>query len=185
MGAGLPVGSEAPKGLDGVIVELSSPPATSTDPEPAPVRHLRDYTSDLARGDTWTRLSIMLRNLLLNWAILLPTFAAMLLLPVMDTYAVCLRCRANLDLKWLLAAAVMFGFIALGYVRLHAARELQCSTQQDQRRLGGCYPPALRVEPRRLFFEGVVVQGVDFSPQVLAAWIIAGSAHSGLLGRLW
>lgn len=80
-----------PRGLDGVIADLASPSPTSLDPEPPPVRHLRDYTRYLAPSagvlspDSWTLAAIVLRNLLLNWAILVPAMAAVLLLPVLNS----------------------------------------------------------------------------------------------------
>lgn len=50
---------------------------TAGDPEPATVRHLRSYTSFLAPAlgltlDSFTLIAIVLRNLLVNWAMLLP-----------------------------------------------------------------------------------------------------------------
>jgi hypothetical protein len=81
-----------PSALDQIIEDLGGPPPTGADPEPSPLRHLRDYTSYLAprsgllSADTWTLVAIFLRNLLLNWGILIPAFAALLLLPVFNTY---------------------------------------------------------------------------------------------------
>ncbi len=78
--------------LDRVIEDIGGAPPTGADPEPSPLRHLRDYTSYLAprsgllSADSWTLAAIFLRNLLLNWGILVPAFAALLLLPVFNTY---------------------------------------------------------------------------------------------------
>lgn len=52
-------------------------PHTSGDPAPRAVRHLRDYTSFLAPKfgltlDTWSLGVIVLRNLLVNWLMILP-----------------------------------------------------------------------------------------------------------------
>jgi hypothetical protein len=52
---------------------------TSGDPEPRTIRHLRDYTSYLAPKlgltlDTWALISIVLRNLLVTWAMIVPLF---------------------------------------------------------------------------------------------------------------
>lgn len=52
---------------------------TSGDPSPRTLRHLREYTSFLAPMlgltlDTWTLAAIVLRNLIVNWAMILPIF---------------------------------------------------------------------------------------------------------------
>jgi hypothetical protein len=54
---------------------------TGGDPEPQPVRHLRSYTSFLAPAlgltlDTFTLVAIVLRNLVVNWVMLLPVLFA-------------------------------------------------------------------------------------------------------------
>ena len=55
---------------------------TAGDPEPQPVRHLRSYTSFLAPElgatiDTTTLVAIIFRNLVVNWAMLLPLLFAL------------------------------------------------------------------------------------------------------------
>lgn len=60
------------------------------DPEPQPVRCLRDFTSYLApqwslfSGDTWTIITTYLRNVSLNWTMLIPIAMAMAALPLVD-----------------------------------------------------------------------------------------------------
>ncbi|MFZ1642238.1 MAG: patatin-like phospholipase family protein [Candidatus Contendobacter sp.] len=55
--------------------------------EPEPVRHLRQYTNymtprlGLLSVDTWTLLATYLRNLLLNWLVLIPILLAVSLVP--------------------------------------------------------------------------------------------------------
>ena len=57
------------------------------DPEPVPLAQLRDYTRLSARrtglfsADLWTLASTYLRNLLLNWLVLLPLIAAVICIP--------------------------------------------------------------------------------------------------------
>lgn len=59
-----------------------------TNPEPKPVRHLREYSNYMTpkvgifSADTWALFGIYLRNLFLNWTIFLPLLAALLLVPV-------------------------------------------------------------------------------------------------------
>ena len=56
-------------------------------PEPEPVRHLRSYSNyltpklGLLSADTWTLVATVLRNLILNWLVLIPLIAAVALLP--------------------------------------------------------------------------------------------------------
>ncbi|HEV7894041.1 MAG TPA: hypothetical protein VGP08_25725 [Pyrinomonadaceae bacterium] len=77
-----------PNGLLGVVKDLSpGARASKVEPEPEPLRHLRDYSSfitprtGLLSADSWTFIVIYLRNLLLNWVVLIPLFASLLLVP--------------------------------------------------------------------------------------------------------
>ena len=54
---------------------------TSGDPAPQPVRHLREYTSYLAPAmglslDSWDLVTIVFRNLFINWVMLAPLLLA-------------------------------------------------------------------------------------------------------------
>ena len=63
-------------------------PQTLLDPGPKPVRYLRDYSNYLTpklgafSADTWAFIGSILRNLFLNWLVLLPLLAAVLLVPL-------------------------------------------------------------------------------------------------------
>jgi hypothetical protein len=77
-----------PEGLKGVTRELANrAPVSKVDPDPRPIRYLRDYSSFLTpkvgalTADTWAFVAIYLRNLLLNWAVLLPLLVAVLMVP--------------------------------------------------------------------------------------------------------
>lgn len=56
-------------------------------PEPKPVDHLRQFSNYLTprlglfSGDTWTAAATILRNLLLNWLVILPLLAALVVIP--------------------------------------------------------------------------------------------------------
>jgi hypothetical protein len=74
-------------GLDRVIPRLrrdAPPPAPG---EPDPIQHLRDYNSYLSpragllSTDLWTLLATILRNILLNWLVLIPMLMFGLMLP--------------------------------------------------------------------------------------------------------
>jgi hypothetical protein len=74
-------------GLGGVVPRLrrdAPPPAAG---EPDPIEHLREYNSYLSpRGgafstDLWTLIATVLRNILLNWMVLVPLLASVLMVP--------------------------------------------------------------------------------------------------------
>jgi hypothetical protein len=60
---------------------------SASEPEAAPLRHLRTFSRYLApefgllSADTWTLATIYLRNLLLNWTVLVPLLLAALMVP--------------------------------------------------------------------------------------------------------
>jgi len=69
-----------------VVDHLAAAAPTSGDPEPQPIRHLREYTSYLSPRygftlDTLTLLSIVMRNMILNWLLLVPVAMALFCLP--------------------------------------------------------------------------------------------------------
>ena len=74
-------------GLNNVLDALSTPPRDLFDPEPKPLRHLRNFSNYLnpklgfTSADTWTLVATVIRNLLLNWLVLLPFAAAALIVP--------------------------------------------------------------------------------------------------------
>ena len=85
------------EGLAGVIQDLcpeansapGSPPSAraTLEPEAAPIRHLRAYSNYLSprlgalSADSWTLAATYLRNLSLNWLVLIPLLLAALALP--------------------------------------------------------------------------------------------------------
>ncbi len=76
-----------PRGIEGVVKALSSPPETPTNPDPSPVAHLRTYSNFLSpkvgllSADTWTMVATIVRNLLLNWLVFVPFILAALIFP--------------------------------------------------------------------------------------------------------
>ena len=69
-----------------VVAQLATAAVTSGDPEYRPVRHLREYTSYLAPKygfslDSLTLAAIVIRNMFLNWLMLVPAVVALLCLP--------------------------------------------------------------------------------------------------------
>ncbi|HEV2175356.1 MAG TPA: patatin-like phospholipase family protein, partial [Nitrospira sp.] len=76
-----------PDGVAGVAHELRRSPSDIQDPEPEPLKWLRRYSNYLSPRlglmsvDTWTLLGTYLRNLTLNWLVLVPLLATPLLFP--------------------------------------------------------------------------------------------------------
>ena len=74
-------------GRDRVVQELTGRSGRPLAPEAAPLSHIRTYSSYLSprigllSADTWTLAAIYLRNLFLNWLVLIPLLAAVLALP--------------------------------------------------------------------------------------------------------
>ena len=77
------------KGLEAAVRELGDdrPNVNPLNPEPVPVDHLREFSNYLTpqiglfSGDTWTAAAIVLRNLLLNWMVIIPLLAALVAIP--------------------------------------------------------------------------------------------------------
>jgi len=115
-----------PKTTDGEreTVVKSDLPLTKTDPEPQPVRHLREYSNylspqlGLTSGDTWTMASLYIRNLTLNLFVLVPLLAAALAIPRL--FSLLLRhdvLYRQLTLLTVMVAALAIGFGFLGMTR--------------------------------------------------------------------
>lgn len=87
IGSWLTAWSNRVGGLGNVIPRLR-PDAKPAEPRaPDPIAHLRDYNSYLSpklgalSADTWTLAATVLRNLLLNWMVLIPLLMAALMVP--------------------------------------------------------------------------------------------------------
>ena len=78
-----------PRGLDGVSDELSGarPGAHKLEPEAAPLEYMRNFSNYLSpklgilSADSWTLISIFVRNLYVYWLVLVPLLLAVLALP--------------------------------------------------------------------------------------------------------
>jgi hypothetical protein len=79
------------RGVQQVVDELGGRdkgPASGTT-EPAPVSNLRDYSNYLTpkiglfSGDTWSLVATVIRNLLLNWLVLVPLLGVMVGIPLL------------------------------------------------------------------------------------------------------
>jgi len=88
-------------------------PSTSADPDPRTIRHLRDYTSFLAPKlglslDTWALAAIVLRNLVVNWIMILPLLLFLVSIPQVIRYAMINGAGHFSNTILLIAAFVLF-----------------------------------------------------------------------------
>ena len=104
-----------PQGLDGVIEDLRVTPKTGATEVPPPVQWLRNYSNYLSphlgflSADSWTLFGIYLRNLHLNWMVLLPLLMVPLLVPRWTIALAQLNTPGRTLPVWLLQAVFMIG----------------------------------------------------------------------------
>src|SRR3954454_13268393 len=84
--------SNEESGVAEVVEKLAHPRQDSRpNPEPEQIQNLRSYSNYLSprlgllSADTWTLIGTYLRNLILNWFVLLPLLAAVLTIPWFNT----------------------------------------------------------------------------------------------------
>jgi hypothetical protein len=108
-------------GVAAVEAALAGAPETPLEPDPEPVHHLREYSRymsprfGLLSADTWTLVAIFCRNLLLNWLVLVPLLAAVLLVP---RIGVVLARRQPSDgaVQAVFWGAVVAGVVAIAFI---------------------------------------------------------------------
>ncbi|HEV8580479.1 MAG TPA: patatin-like phospholipase family protein [Thermoanaerobaculia bacterium] len=116
------------KALQEVESRLRDRPESPLEPEPEPLRYLRSYSRymspklGLLSADTWSLVAIFLRNLFLNWLVLLPLLAAVLIIPRVSVIFVRLGTRPWFQaqegriLPWIFWIAVVLGSFAIAYI---------------------------------------------------------------------
>lgn len=81
--------------LPAVVHALQHGRGDKLDPDAAPVSFLREYSNylnpklGLTSADTWALVATVIRNILLNWLVLLPLIASVLVLPVVLKNVIC------------------------------------------------------------------------------------------------
>lgn len=114
--------------------ELARASQEKLQPDPEPIRHLRAYSHYLSprvgflSGDTWTLAATLMRNLLLNWLVLVPLMAAVVVVP---RFLLSLIGVSYGDLDWMgplaknillsevLVLGVILGTAAVAFVHRH------------------------------------------------------------------
>jgi hypothetical protein len=107
-----------------VIRQLSQSPDSSFEPEPATVKHLRTYSNYLApkvgllSADTWALVNTVIRNIILNWFVLLPLFAAVILAPALAWRLLWLKPNSiPVSTLWfLLGTGILAGAVSTAYI---------------------------------------------------------------------
>jgi hypothetical protein len=111
-------------------------PVTAGDPEPQPVRYLRSYTSFLAPAlgltlDTFTLAAIVLRNLIVNWTMLIPALFFVVMLPQFSRFFLIFSMATFGQGSTVppIIVAILFGFaaVAAGFA-LPSHHKLDCRT---------------------------------------------------------
>ena len=75
------------QGVAGVVEALGTRPNLTLNPEPEPIRHLRAFSNyltpktGLTSVDSWTLIATYLRNIFLNWLVLISWLAAAMMVP--------------------------------------------------------------------------------------------------------
>lgn len=91
-------------------------------PEPDEIAHLRSYSNymspraSLFSTDTWALIGVYLRNLVLNWSVIVPLLAAFLLVPRL--LVVLLQQSRPADALYLVVAAGLFGLFSITCINL-------------------------------------------------------------------
>ncbi|HEY0170273.1 MAG TPA: patatin-like phospholipase family protein, partial [Pyrinomonadaceae bacterium] len=124
-----------PEGLRGVVADLDGETrASKLEPEPEPLRHLRDYSNfitpktGLLSADAWTFVTIYVRNLLLNWVVLVPLLASLLMIPRVANAAV----LANGD-WWTLLGLFVAAVVGAVLLKLRPLRVFRAALDKRSR----------------------------------------------------
>ncbi len=198
-----------------VVTELASPPQRDWEPEPHPLRRLRKFANylnpklGLFSADTWTLGSTILRNLVLNWLVILPLIASVLVLPRIFYKLI----TAIPDDPWQYLLPVSAGFLALAVLYMVMDLPSAGDAQLSQARFlcFGLTPLILSAMGLTLYWawegylstepnpSGFVVYGIGIMAigvvlgiffalgkhrRLRAAWIINGSVFAILSGAL-
>src|SRR6266403_6279556 len=119
-------------GLTNVMAQLGQPRDNlRPNPEPVEIQNLRSYSNYLSprlglfSADSWTLVGTYLRNLLLNWSVIIPLLAAFLTLPWLYSSIVMMDPPLQTDtLIWTGAALVVIGVAYMG-LNLPCGRNLR------------------------------------------------------------
>ena len=124
-------------GATHVIEALSDAPTEKLEPDPAPISHLRAFSNFLSpslgilSADTWTLVATYVRNLWVNWLVIVPLLAAVVMIPhVARTVIVSDRSEWGRMGGW----PIVYVLLAIGMLlAMQAVRFVHASRPQSDR----------------------------------------------------
>jgi hypothetical protein len=148
---------------------------TSGDPSPEPIRHLRQFTSYLAPQlgftlDLWTLAAIVLRNLLVNWLMIVPVLMSLLLLPLLAAFLLQQSAAWGATLHPVIFYGVFGGLLAM----LGLAAGLNLPSRMAQK-------DGAVQRLKRAGLTGVVIKFL--LPALLVCWLTAWRYYPGYAGH--
>src|ERR1044072_2790265 len=123
-------------GIRGVAAMLTARPEKRLDPEVPPIRHLRAYSNYLTprlgalSADTWALIATYLRNLLVNWLVLVPLLVALVTVP-----RIALGAMVGQHSPGVVLAAGLAGVLTLGAGLVSLLRQRPIIQDRRRRRL--------------------------------------------------
>jgi len=141
-------------------------PSGQTDREPAEIRFLRSYSNYLTPklgwfgADTWTAISIYLRNFLLNLLILVSALAAVLLLPRLLWWSTHFIADSIVALSVVLGILILVAaiFLARNLATFKPVRAEQ--PREGEQGAGKVGTPPTKDGPPRYTFQGAIQMGI-------------------------
>jgi hypothetical protein len=118
-------------GLDQVAPKLKRNAPKPLPPAPDPIQHLRDYNNYLTpkmglfSADTWTIVAIVIRNMILNWLVLVPLLLFALAIPrLMVSLVVVGSPDGDLTAQWVTNITLFLTFALFAVAIFNAMRYL-------------------------------------------------------------
>ena len=109
--------------VDAVSAHLGQTSKNLSASEPGPVRWLRNYSNYLSprlglmSADSWTLVGTYLRNLILNWLVLVPFLLALLAIPIFYRATLSARAAAHLIVAFVSLGSLLL-LVSLAYLHL-------------------------------------------------------------------
>jgi predicted acylesterase/phospholipase RssA len=121
-------------GIDEASRQMRTKTGDPAEPEITPIRHLREYSNYLTpklglfSGDTWSMAANYLRNVILNWLMLVPLLVAMLILP-----RLVIGCVRGTPESWSeVIGCVVAGLLFLAIAFLGSTRPVETSAEEKK-----------------------------------------------------
>jgi len=202
-----------PEGATGIIRELAYPAKSAFEPEPQPLRHLRRFVNYLNpqlgafSADTWTLVATVLRNILLNWLVMLPLLAAVLVLP--RVFFALVGDFPAIAYNWVLYGSAALLAISVAYMAIDLPSGGDACLPQSRFLIFGLAPlflsaagfclywawqVDLRFVPSNFIFSGIAIMAAGFllagvflywkSRAFRVLWMLQGAAFALITGAV-